>query len=190
VDAARDNRRQLGQLMVEEGFLTPEQLAHALAEQSRTGRPLGSLLVELGFVSAGAVGNALAEQHGGLLKTEFGISAGLQGSRPALAPAPPPPDPAEARIDELESQLSAITAERDALAAHLQAEQAGPEPPVEHAHLLFAALPDGYTLIEWPGPAPGSGTLLDVDGVGFVVSGVGCSPFPGSLLRCAFLDRV
>ena len=78
MDAAQEkNRKQLGQLMVDEGFVTPEQLALALAEQKRTGRPLGAIFVELGFVSAGAVANALAEQHGGMLKTEFGVSAGL-----------------------------------------------------------------------------------------------------------------
>ena len=39
MDAAHDTRRQLGQLMVDEGFLTGEQLSHALAEQGQTGLP-------------------------------------------------------------------------------------------------------------------------------------------------------
>ncbi len=78
-------RRQLGTIMVEEGFLTHEQLEYAIAEQHRSGKPIGQVLVELGLASAGAVANALAEQHGGLLKTEFGISAGLN---PVEAPAP------------------------------------------------------------------------------------------------------
>lgn len=78
MDAAQDNRRQLGQLMVDEGFLTEEQLSQALAEQGQSGQPLGKVLVDLGFVSPGAVANALAEQHGGLLKTEYGTSAGLR----------------------------------------------------------------------------------------------------------------
>ncbi|MDX6440053.1 MAG: hypothetical protein QOF45_2636 [Gaiellaceae bacterium] len=64
--------------MVDEGIVTSDQLTHALAEQDRTGRPLGEILVELGFASAGAVANALAEQHGGLLKTEYGVSAGMR----------------------------------------------------------------------------------------------------------------
>jgi hypothetical protein len=83
-------RRQLGTIMVEEGFLTPAQLEEAIVEQHRSSKPLGQVLVELGLASAGAVANALAEQHGGLLKTEFGISAGLH---PAAPPAPPPPEP-------------------------------------------------------------------------------------------------
>ena len=96
VDAAHD-RRQLGQLMVDEGIVTSDELAHALSEQTRTGRPLGEILVELGFASAGAVGNGLAEQHGGLLKTEYGVSAGLHpmteaglGNAPVRPMLPPP----------------------------------------------------------------------------------------------------
>jgi len=83
-------------IMVEEGFLTPEQLDGAIAEQHRTSKPLGQVLVELGLASAGAVANALAEQHGGLLKTEFGLSAGLhrQAAEPAPVPEPAPaPEP-------------------------------------------------------------------------------------------------
>jgi chromosome segregation ATPase len=93
VDAAHDTRRQLGQLMVDEGLLSAEELAHALQEQSETGKPLGETLVALGYASPGAVANALAEQHGGLLRTEFGVSTGLrtvpEDERPALHAAPP-----------------------------------------------------------------------------------------------------
>ena len=100
MDAAPDTRRQLGQIMVDEGFLTEDQLLDALAEQNRSGTPLGKVLVDLGFVSPGAVANALAEQHGGLLRTEYGTSAGLRelaGRAPIRSdggqPAPPLPTP-------------------------------------------------------------------------------------------------
>ena len=56
------------------------QLELAIVEQHKSSKPLGQVLVELGFASAGAVANALAEQHGGLLKTEFGVSAGFHAS--------------------------------------------------------------------------------------------------------------
>ena len=78
MDAARETRRHLGQILVEEGFLTVDKLEDALKEHERTQRPLGEVLVELGMVSPGAIANALAEQHGGLLRTEYGISAGLR----------------------------------------------------------------------------------------------------------------
>ena len=93
MDAAPDTRRQLGQIMVDEGFLTEDQLLDALAEQNRSGTPLGKVLVDLGFVSPGAVANALAEQHGGLLRTEYGTSAGLRelaGRAPIRTEAPQP----------------------------------------------------------------------------------------------------
>jgi chromosome segregation ATPase len=103
VEPAADPRRQLGQIMVDEGLLTESQLLDALAEHNRTGTPLGKVLVDLGFVSPGAVANALAEQHGGLLRTEYGTSAGLremagrapirtdaQPTLPVAAAAPPP----------------------------------------------------------------------------------------------------
>ena len=82
--------------MVDEGFLTDDQLLDALAEQNRSGTPLGKVLVDLGFVSPGAVANALAEQHGGLLRTEYGTSAGLRemaGRAPIRTEAPQPAPP-------------------------------------------------------------------------------------------------
>ena len=90
MELEQGNRRQLGTIMLEEGFVTQPQLDEALAEQLRTSRPLGQVLVELGLVSAGAVANALADQHGGLLRTEYGVSAGLLRVAP---PAPPVSEP-------------------------------------------------------------------------------------------------
>jgi hypothetical protein len=88
-------RRQLGTILVEEGFLTPEQLELAITEKRRSSKPLGQVLVELGLASAGAVATALAEQHGGLLTTEFGVSAGFR---------PPPPEPEREPEPELEPE--------------------------------------------------------------------------------------
>lgn len=108
-------RRQLGTIMVEEGFLTTAQLDEAIAEQHRSSKPLGQVLVELGLASAGAVANALAEQHGGLLKTEFGVSAGLHP--PAAPPAPELPEQPDLRTlatpDEM--QRRRLVGELDAL---------------------------------------------------------------------------
>ncbi len=66
------------------------------------------------------------------------------------------------------------------------------EPPAldEDGHLRLIPSATGYTILEWPGAAPASGTLLDVDGARFVVLRVAVSPFPGSRVRCAYLDRV
>ena len=108
MELAHGIRRQLGTIMLEEGFLTQAQLDEALVEQHRTSRPLGQVLIELGLVSAGAVANALAEQHGGLLKTEYGVSAGL------LRPAPvPEPEPAPVQVGDLDRRR--LVGELDAL---------------------------------------------------------------------------
>ena len=186
--------------MVEEGFLGDEDLVRALEEQERTGRPLGKILVELGYVSAGAVANALAEQHGGLLKTEYGVSAGLH----ALDEEPPPdPDPgadALALIEELEAQIDAAAAEREvliqrieelqrALAARPGAVEA--ERPPEPAHLIFMPSPSGYSLFGADGPAPAAGAVFgSPDGFYYEVVRVGPSPLPGRTERCAYLARV
>ena len=86
------HRRQLGELLVEKGVLTDAQLQEALAEQQQTGSPLGEILVRLGFSHAPTIGNALAEQHGGPLRTEYGLALGptsgigmpLEPTEPAL----------------------------------------------------------------------------------------------------------
>jgi hypothetical protein len=97
VDPAQETRRQLGQLMVDEGLLSAEQLEHALAQQAQTGKQLGETLVELGYASPGAVANALAEQHGGLLRTEYGVSTGLRVIEGEGQPSPPVAPRAPAR---------------------------------------------------------------------------------------------
>jgi hypothetical protein len=85
VDAAHGNRRKLGELLVEEGFLSEEQLADALAEAQAGGRRLGAVLVERGILSGPALANVLADQQGGIVRTEYGIATGFRAH-----PAPQP----------------------------------------------------------------------------------------------------
>ena len=106
-------KRQLGQIMVDEGFLTPEQLEAAISEQHRSGKPLGQVLVETGMASAGAVANALAEQAGGLLKTEFGVSAGFRPNVPQPPTSPQPEVRTVATPEEMARR--GLVAELDAL---------------------------------------------------------------------------
>jgi len=140
--------------MVDEGFLTDEQLSHALAEQGQTGQPLGKVLVDLGYVSPGAVANALAEQHGGLLKTEYGTSAGLLERAPrspiradAAQPAPPAPTPAPvapeapAPAAPLGSglRLAQPVATEPAAATAAAPPEPQPEPPAPEAEVSSSA---------------------------------------------------
>jgi hypothetical protein len=56
--------RLLGELLVERGHLSSQQLERGLAEQRRSGRLLGVILVESGYLTGAALARALAEQHG------------------------------------------------------------------------------------------------------------------------------
>ncbi len=57
-------RRILGELLLERGLLSLDQLERSLIEQKRTGEFLGVVLVRLGFVSSDQVLPILAEQVG------------------------------------------------------------------------------------------------------------------------------
>jgi len=53
---------RLGDLLIEQGLLTQEQLKLSLDEQKRTGRKLGRVFVESGFVTEEEISRALARQ--------------------------------------------------------------------------------------------------------------------------------
>ena len=53
---------RLGDLLVEKGLITEEQLQHALSEQKKLGRKLGGTLVELGMIDEDSLLNLLASQ--------------------------------------------------------------------------------------------------------------------------------
>jgi hypothetical protein len=79
--------RPLGELLVEDGVLTPTELETALAEQRRTGRLVGEILVESGYISAFSLGRALAEQHGVELRT---AASDAPSTAPRLSRDTPP----------------------------------------------------------------------------------------------------
>ncbi|MCW2723239.1 MAG: type secretory pathway, ATPase PulE/Tfp pilus assembly pathway, ATPase PilB [Frankiales bacterium] len=56
--------KQLGDILLEGGHVTPEQLAGAVEEQRRLGRSLGRVLVDLGALTEGQLVAALASQIG------------------------------------------------------------------------------------------------------------------------------
>ncbi|PNH85816.1 MSHA biogenesis protein MshE [Vibrio diazotrophicus] len=55
-------RKRLGDLLVEEGIVTDEQLGQALSAQKNTGRKLGDSLIELGFLSEQQMLSFLSQQ--------------------------------------------------------------------------------------------------------------------------------
>ncbi len=59
---ARPEKIRLGDLLIQQGLLTDEQLRFALEEQKRSGRKLGRIVVESAFVTEEAISQALARQ--------------------------------------------------------------------------------------------------------------------------------
>jgi chromosome segregation ATPase len=77
VEAARVPQQLLGELFVEKGLITPEELAEALAEQKESGKRIGQVLVQKGLVSRPDLTTVLAEQLGVVLAKQEGFGAGL-----------------------------------------------------------------------------------------------------------------
>ncbi len=59
-----ENAVRLGEQLVRDGLVTPEQLAEALAQQQTSGGRLGSVLVQLGALSSASLVQALSSQLG------------------------------------------------------------------------------------------------------------------------------
>ena len=55
-------RLKLGDMLVAQGILTPDQLLSALGNQKRTGRRLGHILIEDGYSTEEAIAQAIAQQ--------------------------------------------------------------------------------------------------------------------------------
>ena len=77
MDAAPIQWRPLGQILVDRGLLTPEELEEVLLAQQETGRPLGQILVDRRLISAPTLAAMLAEQCGVELETDTGFGTGL-----------------------------------------------------------------------------------------------------------------
>ncbi len=59
---ARPEKVRLGEILVQQKLLTPEQLKLALDEQKRSGRKLGRVFIEQGYVTEEEISEALAKQ--------------------------------------------------------------------------------------------------------------------------------
>ena len=75
--------KPLGELLVEQGWLTPAGLEQALEEQEQTGRKLGQIVVENGLISVEGLTKVLLEQCGidmstEELSTQDGFGSGLR----------------------------------------------------------------------------------------------------------------
>src|SRR2546429_8198369 len=81
-------KRHLGQILIDQGILTEDQLRIALLEQTKQHVPVGRLLVQLGFVSEATLRDALSEKRRRLRGTARrpGRSWAPSSCRPRNAP--------------------------------------------------------------------------------------------------------
>jgi hypothetical protein len=70
--------RPLGELLVERGLISTDQLEHALVEQAQSDRRLGEIMVSTGLVSRERLTQVLLEQCGLDLSTQGGFGSGLR----------------------------------------------------------------------------------------------------------------
>jgi hypothetical protein len=191
--SAEPARLQLGELLVHKGVLTDAQLEIALAEQRQSGAPLGEILVRLGFSQGPTIANALADQHGGPLRTEYGLSIGPTPTGPTAVPdhATPEQDTAimrlRAALDEKTAELERVSVELAQARRELEARPAAAAPGPEGRHLLFVPGPEGYVMLERGGPPPAAGVQVEYRGGVFTVRTVGRSALFGVEMQCALL---
>jgi hypothetical protein len=165
-DAARERRRQergesggarLGELLLNEGVLTAEELEEALEEQSRSQpkKPLGEILLASGRVSPPLLVRLLAQQCQLELEEEQGFGTGLrraielrqhgereQPEQPSSVPAPPVPAVGPRLLGELlvEKHLLTNAQLRRVLAEQEETGQALGELVVDRGYVSMPAL--------------------------------------------------
>jgi hypothetical protein len=191
--SAEPARIQLGELLVHKGVLTDEQLEVALAEQRKSGTPLGEILVRLGFSKGPTIANALADQHGGPLRTEYGLAIGPTPTGPVAVPAATDTRAEDtaimrlrAALDEKTAELARVYSELVQARQALDARRATAVAPNDK-HLLFVPGPEGYMMVERAGASPEAGAVIQHGGAAFTVRKVGDSTLLGVPMRCALL---
>ena len=148
--AANESWRRLGEIFVERGFVTPEQLEQALERQRETGERVGEALVAQGSISKFELAGALAEQMSALEEAAAaGESAPTDATVVSLASRleEPPradeqvPDSTSMLASRLEAQAPAerqLLASARALAARLEEARA----PTDEQALAPDSLPE------------------------------------------------
>lgn len=104
-------KRRLGEIVVERGLITNEQLQQALDHQRLTGGKLGETLVELGMLTRMALAGVLSEQWDQLRLTQSGRKTAEIGVRQAAVAAAP--SAVEIALRERVEALTAELAKRD-----------------------------------------------------------------------------
>jgi hypothetical protein len=102
-------KRRLGDIIVERGLITANQLEHALAVQRESGSKLGEVLVELGYITRVALAGVITEQWDELRLTTSSRRNAGDGARSTV----PVGTPAEIELRERVEALTVELAARD-----------------------------------------------------------------------------
>jgi hypothetical protein len=105
-------KRRLGDIIVERGLITAEQLEQALVAQRDCGSKLGEVLVELGFITRVALAGVITEQWDELRLTTSARKNAETSTRSA-APAPVGGSVVETALRERLEALTVELAARD-----------------------------------------------------------------------------
>jgi hypothetical protein len=199
--ASNESWRRLGDIFVERGFVTPEQLEQALARQRETGERVGEALVAQGSISKFELAGALAEQAAALDQAALG-TATAQGDAPEATVVPIAPRLEEpATVVELTSESASeppaaeTVPERPAapvsVVTSLPIAVVQPETQPSFGWVAFASTTSGYRLIHLTGAIPAVGATVDIPDLGErLVLRLGRSPLWQAQRTCAFLEQL
>ena len=198
--AANESWRRLGDIFVERGFVTPEQLEQALERQRETGERVGEALVAQGSISKFELAGALAEQMSALGPAEPGaepVEATVVPLPPRVEEPQPGPEP-EARPEPVPVTEAATDVDDESRPepawpppVTLPTSLALAEPSPTYGWVAFASTAMGYRIVQLAGPIPAIGATVDVPDTGqLVVLRLGRSPLPQDDRTCVFLEQL
>ena len=201
--ASNESWRRLGDIFVERGFVTPEQLEQALARQRETGERVGEALVAQGSISKFELAGALAEQAAALDQAALEAAATQGDAAPeatvvqmasrleepatvveaAVESAPPEPPAVEIAAERPVPPVSVVTS--------LPIAVVQPESQPSFGWVAFASTTAGYRLIHLTGAIPAVGATVDIPDLGErLVLRLGRSPLWQDQRTCAFLEQL
>ena len=189
---SNDSWQRLGEIFVQRGFVTPEQLDQALQRQRETGERVGEALVAQGAISKFELAGALAEQMAAL---EDGSAEAPTAQEATVHPLTPRVEEAPEPEAEVEAEAEAEPEPEPEIAERAPARfplllSAAPAPEPSFGCVAFASTTSGYRLVQLGGPAPEVGSTIDVPDVGeLVVLRLGRSPLPDDHRTCVFLEQ-
>ena len=187
--ASNESWRRLGEIFVERGFVTAEQLEQALARQRETGERVGEALVAQGSISKFELAGALAEQMSTL--EEERASGDEPSGAKVVSIAPRLEEPAPPVGASLENGEPETGEPETGEPERWGPEPRQPDPRAAFGVVAFASTPAGYRLVPLDGPVPSIGDIVELSEVGELVAlRLGPSPLPDDARTCVYLEQL